>query len=51
MSYARMGLPGCIGSIDATFEPWDKVCNLSQFLNLLQLTIEFCGLKGTRCNA
>ena len=23
--YARMGLPGAIGSIDAVFEPWNKV--------------------------
>ena len=24
-TYARIGLPGCIGSIDATFVPWDRV--------------------------
>ena len=24
-TYARLGLPGCIGSIDATFVPWGKV--------------------------
>ena len=24
-TYARMGLPGAIGSIDAVFEPWNKV--------------------------
>ena len=24
-TYARLGVPGGIGSIDATFVPWDKV--------------------------
>lgn len=36
--YAMLGLPGCVGSIDATFIPWDRVPTLEHNIH--------CGDKG-----
>lgn len=33
-TYAMLGLPGCCGSIDATFVPWESCChNLKNVCN------------------
>ena len=32
--YSMLGLPGCVGSIDATFVPWDSCsANLANLCN------------------